>query len=211
MGLTKKINDMDSKEIYDYILKIQAIAKIGLVYSKDPYALTNYNEINELSKQFLEDFTSVKFDRPNYFEKHVYPTPNISARTVIFNEDKTKVLLVREAVSHTYSLPGGWCDLYDSPSQTAKNECMQEAGAEVEIIRLVGLLNRTPFIAPTSIPNYVAVFEGKLVSKLGEHEYETDDVNFFDISNLPPISAKTTMDELLRMINAAKNGETIFD
>ena len=47
---------MDSKEIYDFIIRIQAIAKIGLTYSKDPYAITNYNEINDLSKKFLEDF-----------------------------------------------------------------------------------------------------------------------------------------------------------
>ena len=75
---------VDSKAIYDYIIKIQAIAKIGLTYSKDPYAITNYQEINDLSKAFLEDFINIKLDRPNYFEKDVYPTPNISVRTIIF-------------------------------------------------------------------------------------------------------------------------------
>ena len=116
---------MDSKNIYDYIIKIQSIAKIGLTYSKDPYAISNYTEINELSKKFLEEFMDVNINRPNYFEKNIYPTPNISARTVIFNDDKTKVLLVREVATQTYSLPGGWCDLYDSPSDTARNECRQ--------------------------------------------------------------------------------------
>jgi len=201
---------MDKKEIFNYIVKIQSIAKIGLIYSKDPYALTNYNEINNLSKQFLEDFMDVKFDRPNYFEKDIYPTPNISVRTVIFNEDKTKVLMVREAALQTYSLPGGWADLYDSPSQAAKNECMQEAGAEVEILRLVGIFDRTNYKA-SHMSEYVIVFEGKIIGELHEHEYETDDVGFFPIDNLPPISKKTTAVELLRFINAAKNGETDFD
>ena len=86
---------MDSKQIYDYILKIQSIAKIGLVYSKDPYAITNYNEINNLSMKFLEEFLEVEFDRPNYFKRDIYPTPNVSVRTVIFNEDKTKVLFAK--------------------------------------------------------------------------------------------------------------------
>lgn len=201
---------MDKKEIFNYIVKIQSIAKIGLIYSKDPYALTNYSEINNLSKQFLEDFMEVKFDRPNYFEKDIYPTPNISVRTVIFNEDKTKVLMVREAALQTYSLPGGWADLYDSPSQAAKNECMQEAGAEVEILRLVGIFDRTNYKA-SHMSEYVIVFEGKIIGELHEHEYETDDVEFFPIDNLPPISKKTTAVELLRFINAAKNGETDFD
>lgn len=202
---------MDSKQIYDFLIKIQSIAKIGLVYSKDPYALTNYKEINDLSTKFLEEFLEVKFDRPNYFQRDIYPTPNVSVRTVIFNSDKTKVLLVREAALQAYSLPGGWADLYDSPSQTSKNECLQEAGAEIDIVRLVGITNRTPFKAATSIPEYVVIFEAKLKELHKEHEYETDDVGFFDIENLPPISKKTSKGELLRFIEAARLGETIFD
>ena len=202
---------MEPKTIYDYIIKIQSIAKIGLVYSKDEYALTNYQEINDLSRELLEEFMNVKLDRPNYFEKHIYPTPNISARTVIFNEDKTEVLMVREAKTQTYSLPGGWCDLYDSPSDTARNEARQEAGVELKDLRLVGITNRTPFVSDVSIPNYVIIFEAKIDKVLPSHEYETDDVEFFDIDNLPEISRKTSKEELKRFIKAAKNNEVIFD
>ena len=202
---------MDSKEIYDFIILIQAIAKIGLTYSKDPYAITNYNEINDLSKKFLEDFQNVKLDRNNYFTKDIYPTPNISVRTVILNKDRTKVMMVREVALGTYSLPGGWADLYDSPSKVAKNECSQEAGADIEIVRLVGVLDRTPFKSSASIPEYVIVFEGKIIGNLHEHEYETDDVGWFDIDDLPPISRKTSREELLRMILAARDNKTIFD
>lgn len=202
---------MDSKQLYDYILKIQSIAKIGLTYSKDPYAITNYHEINNLSMKMLEDFMEVKFDRPNYFKRDIYPTPNVSVRTVIFDKTRTKVLMVREASLGTYSLPGGWADLYDSPSETAKNECNQEAGADIEIVRLVGITNRTPFKNPTSIPEYVVIFEAKLKGELHEHEYETDDVGFFPINNLPEISRKTSKQELERFIFAAHDGLTIFD
>ena len=202
---------MDSKQIYDFVLKIQSIAKIGLIFSKDPYAITNYKEINDLSIKFLEDFMEVKFDRPNYFQRDIYPTPNVSVRTIILNKDKTKVLMVREVSSQTYSLPGGWADLYDSPSKTAMNECQQEAGADIEIVRLVGITNRTPFKNPTSVPEYVVIFEAKLVGELHEHEYETDDVGWFEINNLPELSRKVSPGEVQRMINAAVNGETIFD
>ena len=206
-----KVEIMDSKQIYDFIIKVQSIAKIGLIFSKDPYAITNYKEINDLTVKFLEDFMEVKFDRPNYFQRDVYPTPNISVRTVILNEDKSKVLLVREVQTQNYSLPGGWCDLYDAPSQAAKNECEQEAGAEVKIVRLVGIANRTPFKNPTSVPEYVVVFEGKLKGQLHEHEYETDDVNFFDVNNLPEISPKVTIGEYRRFIDSTIKGETFFD
>ena len=202
---------MDSKYFYDFLIKVQSIAKIGLIYSKDPYALTNYQEINDLSTKILEDFENVKFDRPNYFERDVYPTPNVSVRTIIFNEDRTEILMVREAVSQEYSLPGGWADLYDSPSTAAKNECLQEAGAEVEMVRLVGITDRTPFKRNASVPEYVVVFEGKITKMHKDHEYETDDVQFFRIDNLPTISRKTSKEELMRFIEAARSGETIFD
>lgn len=202
---------METKQIYDYILKIQSIAKIGLVCSKDPYALSNYKEINELSMKMLEQFMEVKFDRPNYFSRDIYPTPNISVRTIIFNENRTKFLMVRECNTHTWSLPGGWADLYDSAAQTAINESRQEAGADIEVVRLVGLTNRTPFKSNTSVPEYVAIFEAKLKGELHEHEYETDDVAWVSMNNLPEISRKVSMEEFKRMLNAAISGEVIFD
>lgn len=202
---------MDEREVYDYILKIQSIAKIGLVHSKDPYALTNYQQINDLSADFLEHFLEVKLDRPNYFKRDIYPTPNVSVRTVILDQSRKRLLMVREKNEGAYSLPGGWADLYDSPSQTAINESKQEAGADIEIVRLVGIANRTPFKTPASIPEYVIVFEGKLIGDLKEHEYETDDVSWFDINQLPQISKKTTKGELMRFISATVQGETFYD
>ena len=202
---------MDSKELYDYILKIQSIAKIGLVFSKDPYAITNYQQINDLTLEMLEKLVDMEFHRPNYFSRDIYLTPSVSVRAVILNENRTKVLMVRESNSGTYSFPGGWADLYDSPGQTAINESSQEAGADIELVRLVGVLNRTPFKTSVSSPEYLVVFEAKLKGQLHEHEYETDDVQWFDLDNLPPLSRKVMKEEIDRIINAIKTKETIFD
>lgn len=202
---------MDTKQIYDYILKIQSISKIGLKFSTDPYAISNYQEINDISREFLEKFLEIELDRPNYFQRDVYPTPNISVRTVILSGDKKRVLLVREVKTQTYSIPGGWADLYDAPSDAAKKECFQEAGADVEIVRLVGLINHTPYKKPNGVPEYVAIFEGKINGALKEHEYEIDDVGWFDLEHLPVISEKVDIEEFKRMIRATISGETIYD
>ena len=202
---------MDSKELYDYILKIQSIAKIGLVFSKDPYALTNYQQINDLTMEMLEKLMEIEFHRPNYFSRDIYPTPSVSVRAVIVNEDKSKILFVREANSGTYSFPGGWADLYDSAGQTAINESSQEAGADIELVRLVGVLNRTPFKANVNSPEYLVVFEAKLKGQLHEHEYETDDVEWFPIDQIPPLSRKVMKEEIDRIIDAIKTGKTIFE
>ena len=202
---------METKELYDYILKIQSIAKIGLVFSKDPYAITNYQQINDLTLEMLEKLMEMEFHRPNYFSRDIYPTPTVSVRAVILNEKRSKVLMVREANSGTYSFPGGWADLYDSAGQTAINESSQEAGADIELVRLVGVLNRTPFKTSVSTPEYLVVFEAKLKGELHEHEYETDDVAWFDLDNLPPLSRKVMREEIDRIINAIKENKTIFD
>ena len=202
---------MDSKELYDYILKIQSIAKIGLVFSKDPYALTNYQQINDLTIEMLEKLMEIEFNRPNYFSRDIYPTPSVSVRAVIVNEDKSKILFVREVNSGTYSFPGGWADLYDSAGQTAINESSQEAGADIELVRLVGVLNRTPFKSNVNSPEYLVVFEAKLKGQLHEHEYETDDVRWFPINQIPPLSRKVMKEEIDRIVDAIKTGKTIFD
>ena len=193
---------MDTKELYDYILKIQSIAKIGLVFSKDPYAITNYQQINDLTIEMMEKLLEIEFDRPNYFSRDIYPTPSVSVRAVILNESRDKILFVRESNSGTYSFPGGWADLYDSPAQTAINESTQEAGADIEIVRLVGVLNRTPFKTNVHVPEYLIVFEAKLKGELHEHEYETDDVAWFPINQLPTMSRKVAKEEIDRIINA---------
>ena len=202
---------MDTKELYDYILKIQSIAKIGLVFSKDSYAITNYQQINDLTLEMMEKLMEIEFHKPNYFSRDIYPTPSVSVRALILNKNKDQILMVREANSGTYSFPGGWADLYDSPGQTAINESSQEAGADIELIRLVGVLNRTPFKSGVHVPEYLIVFEAKLKGDLNEHEYETDDVRWFSIDNLPTMSRKVAKEEIDRIILAVKNNETIFD
>lgn len=202
---------MKYQEFYDFVVKVHSIAKIGLTYSKDPYAIDNYKELNEISREMIEKFADVKFDRPSMFSRDIYPTPSISSRTLIVN-DKKEILLVREANSGLWSMPGGWADLYDSPSQAAFNEVSQEAGIEPKIVRLIALLERTPYKSNQNVPEYVMVFEGKIdESKFHEHCHETTDVKFFPMDQLPEMSRKMSKDERDRIFKAYFDGTTIFD
>ncbi len=201
---------MKYEEFYDFVVKVHSIAKIGLTYSKDPYAIDNYNELNKLSREMLEKFMDVKFDKPSMFTKEVYPTPNISVRTLIYSGNN--ILLVREANSGLWSLPGGWCDLYDSPKMSAFNEVKQETGVEPVIERLVGVLERTPHKTNQNVPEYVLLFEGYVTSDdFSKHCYETTEVNYFDMDHLPEMSKKLSMEEINSILDAHKNKIVIFD
>lgn len=201
---------MKYQEFYDFVVKVHSIAKIGLTYSKDPYAIDNYNELNKLSKEMLEKFMDIKFDKPSMFTKEVYPTPNISVRTLVYSDNK--LLLVREANSGLWSLPGGWCDLYDSPKMSAFNEVKQETGAEPVIERLVGVLDRRPHKTNQNVPEYVLIFEGHVSSDdFSKHCYETTEVAYFDMDHLPEMSKKLSTEEINSILDAHKNKKVIFD
>ena len=201
---------MKYEEFYDFVVKVHSIAKIGLTYSKDPYAIDNYKELNEISKEMLEKFMDVKFDKPSMFTKEVYPTPNISVRTLIGS--KNNILLVREANTGLWSFPGGWAELYDSPKTAAFNEVKQETGVEPKITRLIGVMDRLPHKSNQSVPEYVIIFEGTIEdTDFSKHCHETTDVKFFDMDNLPEMSKKLSKEELDIIIDAYKNKKVIFD
>ena len=202
---------MKYEEFYDFVVKVHSIAKIGLTYSKDPYAIDNYEELNRISKEMLEKFMEVKFDKPSMFTKEVYPTPNISVRTLIGN-GKNQILLVREANTGFWSFPGGWAELYDSPKEAAYNEVVQETGVKPEIVRLIGVLNRLPHKTEKPVPEYVIIFEGKVNDDdYSKHCHEISEVKFFDINNLPEMSKKLSKEELDMIFDAYKNNKVIFD
>ena len=200
----------EKKYFYDYLLKVLSISRIGLVFSKDEYAIKNYQDIQKMTEEALEHFENLSLDRPNYFERNVYPTPNVSCRTILVN-DKGQILMVKEAVDGGYSFPGGWCDLYDSPKDAAKRECYEEAGADVEIDDVIAILNRTPFKTPTSVPEYAIFFKGHIVHDLHTHDHEITNVGFFDVDNLPVLSRKITKTEILKVLDAYKNKKIICD
>ncbi|HOA11417.1 MAG: NUDIX hydrolase N-terminal domain-containing protein [Bacilli bacterium] len=201
---------MDSKNLYDFLIKVQSIAKIGLLYTTDPYAKKNYIEIGQMTLSLLEDLQAVNLERNNYFKRDIYPTPNISVRAIIFNKEG-QLLMVQEKEDGGFSLPGGWADLYDSPTEAILKETTEEAGAKIKIMGIVAFLHRTPFKTPTSVPEYVLVFKAEFVEFIGEHDHEILTVKWVDPYNLPPLSHKVTKHEVERMINAALHDKTIFD
>lgn len=201
---------MENKNDYlQILLKIHSISRIGLLYSKDPYALENYEEIRKITMSAIENFNNLSLERPLYFERDIYPTPNLSTRTIIFNE-KHELLMVQEAKNGLWSLPGGWIDLYDSPSEGAKKECLQEAGAEVEIINLLGIKDVSQY-SSSKLSEFVIVFEGRLKSFVQEHCHETSDVRFFPLDKLPPLSNKLYKEVMDAFLTALEKKETIFD
>jgi len=200
-----------NQSFYEFILKVQAISKIGLEFSKDAFALENYQELADVSTAMLKTFTEVDFKRPHYFAKDIYPTPNVSVRMLIFN-DRHELLMVQEKSDQGFTIPGGWADLFESPVEAIVKECLQEAGAYVKVTKLVGVYHFDFFHRQQAQSQYALVFSGHLTAPLVPFGHEIMAVQYFPLTQLPPnLSSKISREDLLRFIADAKRSEAAFE
>jgi ADP-ribose pyrophosphatase YjhB (NUDIX family) len=85
-----------------------------------------------------------------------YVTPKVAVGAVVGN-DKGEMLLVQRADSGVWLYPTGWADIGYSASEVAVKEVGEETGIEIEVIRLIAVLDglRLGF---TRVPLYSLVF-----------------------------------------------------
>ena len=61
-------------------------------------------------------------------------------RGAVFRDDA--ILLVEEASDLGWSLPGGWADVGESPSEAVEREVLEESGYRTRAVKLIGLYER---------------------------------------------------------------------
>jgi 8-oxo-dGTP diphosphatase len=194
-----------------FAMKVLSVCKIGIKYSKDPYAIENYKELQELSVGMLNSLNIYPI-KDNFYERDIYPTPNLSVRVIVLNK-KNQILMVKEVMDGKWAVPGGWVDVFDAPSQAAINEIKQEAGIDVRLVRLLAVMQRErykdyPTLVSEMVHYFLAIHEnGDL-----QTSHETSEVAWFDIEELPELSKKTTKIEIERALDVALNNkDTYFD
>jgi 8-oxo-dGTP diphosphatase len=195
----------------DFLLKVEEISQVGLKYSTDSYALDNYYELSKLTKDYISNIDKIQKEDLNVFKKDVYPTPNVSVRTIFLSEDKKKVFLVREAVDGGWSFPGGWTEIGLSPMESAKKEVWEEAGSDCDITRMIGAMDRYSGLRTTGTPEYILVYQGVFKGEKHKPTYEILETGWFPINDLPEISKKNVRAQMDRMIKCAVEGTSLLD
>ncbi len=182
--------------VEQYITKVLSVAKIGLKYSTDNYAIENYAELEKLSLEMLDSNFKEKIEE-NLFVRDIYPTPNVSVRVMIVNEDN-EVLFVKEADEKKWTVPGGWCDLYLSARENAIKEVSEEVGIEIELDRLLSIFLRERYRKPNvALSDYVMYFKA-VISKDTKLNigFEVLDAKFYSMDEMPELATKATKEEL---------------
>lgn len=195
--------------------RLQAIAQNGLAYSDNLYDVERYKAMRDLAAEIMCGYADVKRERIlQVFENEIgYATPKLDSRAAVFQDDR--VLLVRELADGCWSLPGGWIDVGESPSEGIVREVWEESGYRVTVRKLIAVYDRDKHNYPP-LPQqiYKLVFLCELNGGSPTTSIETDGVGFFALDDLPDLSTtRTTAKQIVQAYEHCLNPElaTYFD
>lgn len=198
----------------DWARRLQAIAQNGLHFSRDPYDRVRFEQVREICAEMLTEDSAPAVLVEALAIETGYSTPKVDTRSVVVRDGR--VLLVREATDGLWTLPGGWADPGESPSQNAEREVREEAGLEVRASRLLAVYDRklrgeeTHFFFHV----YKLFFHCEILGGELTPSEETPEVAFFDPTGLPPLSlSRVTPEEIARCLEllATPTISTDFD
>jgi len=180
----------NQNEMLQLAKQVQALAENGLHFSENDFDLDRYQILEEISLRMLSLVTGLPAEtiEISTVERNGYRTPKVDVRAVIFN-DQDKILMVKERVDSRWSLPGGWCDVGYTPTETAEKESEEEAGIKVKVSRLLAVFDKKCHDHPEDLFYSYKIF---LECEAENYEIttgmETLDVGFFAQDKLPELS-----------------------
>ncbi|MGB9640799.1 MAG: NUDIX hydrolase [Anaerolineales bacterium] len=199
----------------EWAREIQALAQTGLHYSTDEYNRQRYTRLLEIAAEIVNHNTQLDYEalRQAFMMPIGYATPRVDVRAAVFQDGK--LLMVREKADGGWTLPGGWADVGDAPSQAAERETWEEAGFHVKAQRLIGVYDANRIVPLEIFHAYKLVFLCKIVDGTARPSPETSEVRFFERDQIPEVlSGERTLprhiEDALRVLENPGQ-PTIFD
>ncbi len=194
----------NQNEMLQLAKQVQAQAENGLHFSENDFDLDRYQILEEISLRMLTLITGLPAETIEVAtpERNGYRTPKVDVRAVIFN-DRDEILMVKERVDSRWSLPGGWCDVGYTPTETAEKEAEEEAGIKVKVNRLLAVFDKKCHDHPEDLFYAYKIF---LECEAENYEIstgmETLDVGFFKQDELPKLSTpRNTAGQIHKMFD----------
>lgn len=181
-----------------WVRRLQSIAQNGRSYCKNEFDLQRYQQIEDVAAEIAATYSD---GEPQIikamFRRETGPaTPKIDVRAAVISENK--ILLVKER-GDGWTLPGGWVDPGESPSEAAVRETKEESGYDVSAVRLIAIYDRDrQGHPPCPFHVYKLIFLCKLVGGSARTSLETDGVSFFDQDKLPALSESRVLSAQLK-------------
>lgn len=196
--------------------ELQFLSQCSLAYSKDKFDRERSERIREIACEML----SYKYDIPiekvklDFAGELGYQTPKVETRAAVIKDNK--ILLVKEQFDGKWALPGGYQDVNMSIKENAIKEASEEAGAVVNPVKIIAVLDYNKHHHVNFPFGMVKVFVlCEYVSHSFVENTETLGAEFYSLDELPELSTTRTTKKQLEMCfdcyNNIENWETIFD
>jgi mutator protein len=196
--------------------ELQFLAQSSLAYSKDKFDRERSERIRDIACEML----SYKYDLPiekikmDFASEIGYQTPKVETRAAIIKDNK--ILLVKEQLDGKWALPGGYQDVNVSVRENVIKEASEEAGAVVQPLKVVAVLDYNRHHHVNFPLGMVKIF---VLCEYINHSFnentETLGAEFYSLDDLPELSlTRTTKKQLEMCFECYKNSEnwdTIFD
>lgn len=196
--------------------RLQAIAQNGLAFANDPYDTERYEAVRQIAAEMMATGSKTKLSRVlDLFASEVgYATPKIDTRGVVFRDDA--ILLVRELADGSWTLPGGWADVNDSPSEAVVREVFEESGFQTRAVKLLAIYDRSKHghVPPYPYHIYKLFFRCEIIGGSAAKSLETDEVAFCGEHEIPELSvSRVTPSQITRLFEHYRHPDwpTDFD
>jgi ADP-ribose pyrophosphatase YjhB (NUDIX family) len=170
---------------FEWAREIQALSQSGIHYAKNDFDRQRYKRLSEISAEMTAAGSDLEYPTlVNIFNAQVgYATPRVDVRAAVFQDGK--LLMVRERMDGGWTLPGGWADVGDVPSEAAEREAWEEAGFRVKARKLVGVYDANRSGPLEIFHAYKLVFLCDLIGGEAQTSIETSEVAFFTLEEIP--------------------------
>jgi ADP-ribose pyrophosphatase YjhB (NUDIX family) len=169
----------------EWAREIQALAQTGYHYSENDYQRQRYERLMEIAAEIVSEHSSLEYAPVlDIFRTQIgYATPRVDVRGAVFQDGK--LLLVKERADGGWTMPGGWADVGDVPSQAAEREVWEEAGFHVRARKLVGVYDANRNGPLELFHAFKLVFLCDLIDGEARPSDETSEVAFFSSQEIP--------------------------
>jgi len=157
-------------------------------FSTGTYDRERYTAIRSLAARMMVTHSDANFVRVEglFAEQAGYATPKVDVRGAVIEDGR--ILLAREIEdAGRWTMPGGWADVNQSPSESVIREMREESGFEVGVRKLAAVYDRarqghTP---PHPFHVYKLFFICDVVGGAPKAGLETSEVAFFGENEIP--------------------------
>ncbi|MBO9703490.1 MAG: NUDIX hydrolase [Sporocytophaga sp.] len=204
----------DNNKWIQWAIELQAIAQIGLTYSKDKFDLERFQRVREISAEIMSEKSSLNIEivKDLFCNEIGFQTPKLDTRAAIIKDDK--ILLVKEN-NGQWSLPGGWVDVNESIKTNIIKEVKEESGYNATPLKIVAIQDRNKHNTPVYAYGICKVFVlCDIDNSPFKSNIETLERKFFSINEIPKLAeGKNTFKQIEMCFNAYydKNWTTLFD